>query len=121
MSAFDNLKGKASGLFDKAADAVRGHEDQVKQGIAKAGDFIDQKTGGKYADRIDSVQQKAGDAVNRLGSQDRPGETGTTTGTTPGSGTGTPSTGTPGTETPSAPTEDATQPDPTKVDPDLGR
>ncbi|MEH0109992.1 antitoxin [Tersicoccus sp. MR15.9] len=120
MSAFDNLKGKASDLMGKAADAVRGHEDQVKQGIEKAGDFIDQKTGGKYADRIDSVQQKAGEAVNRLGSQDHTGGAGTTPGTTP-AGTGTTGTGTPGTETPSAPTEDATQPDPTKVDPDLGR
>lgn len=120
MSAFDNLKGKASGLIGKAADAVRGHEDQVKQGIEKAGNFIDQKTGGKYADRIGSVQQKAGDAVNRIGSQDRPGGTGTTTGTTPGAATG-PSTGTPGTEAPSAPSEDAQQPDATKLDPDLGR
>lgn len=116
MSAFGNLKGKASGLFGKAADVVRGREDQVKQGITKAGGFIDQRTGGKYTGRIDSVQQKASSAVDRLGAKDRSGETGTAsgTGTTPGSTAGT-------TGTPSAPTEDAQQPDPTRVDPDLGR
>ncbi|OMH29365.1 hypothetical protein BKD30_00525 [Tersicoccus phoenicis] len=119
MSAFDNLKGKASGLFGKAADAVRDHEGQVKQGIEKAGDFVDRKTGGKYAERIDAVQQKASGAVNRLRAQHRPGGTGATGGTDTTS-TGT-AAGTAGTETPSAPTEDAQQPDPTKVDPDLGR
>lgn len=58
MSIFDDIKGKAEGL-------LQGHEDQVKDGIQKAGDFIDSKTGEKFKDQIDGVQQAASDFVDR--------------------------------------------------------
>ena len=44
MGIIDDLKGKAQGL-------IRGNEQAIKDGIDKAGDFIDSKTGGKYADK----------------------------------------------------------------------
>ncbi|RAN73360.1 hypothetical protein B5P43_30940 [Bacillus sp. SRB_336] len=58
MSIFDEIKGKAEGL-------LQGHKDQVKDGIQKAGDFIDSKTGEKFKDQIDGVQQAASDFVDR--------------------------------------------------------
>jgi hypothetical protein len=58
LSILDDIKGKAVGL-------LQGHEDQVKDGIQKAGDFIDSKTGEKFKDQIDGVQQAASDFVDR--------------------------------------------------------
>lgn len=47
------------GIFDKAKDALSEHTDKVGTGIDKAGDVVDQKTGGKYADRVDQGQDLA--------------------------------------------------------------
>lgn len=44
------------GIFDKAKDAVSGHEDQVNQGIDKAGDMVDERTGGQHAEQVDKAQ-----------------------------------------------------------------
>lgn len=52
MSFLDDAK-------DKAKDLAGGHEDKVDDGLDKAGDFADDKTGGKYSDQIDSGQEKA--------------------------------------------------------------
>lgn len=58
MGLFDDLKGKAQ-------QVIGGNEQAIKDGIGKAGDFIDSKTGGKYADKIDSVQQGASGFVDK--------------------------------------------------------
>jgi hypothetical protein len=54
-----------SGFMDKAKDMADQHDDQVDQGLEKAGDFADQKTGGKYDNQIDkgvdTAQQRTGD------------------------------------------------------------
>lgn len=42
------------------------NKDSVKGGIDKAGDFVDDKTGGKYADHVDQGQDKAKDYVDDL-------------------------------------------------------
>lgn len=44
------------GLMDNLSAAVGGHEDQVKDGIDKLGDLIDDKTGGQYAGQVDQAQ-----------------------------------------------------------------
>ena len=44
------------GIFDKAKDALSEHSAQVATGIDKAGDFVDEKTGGKYAEQVDQGQ-----------------------------------------------------------------
>jgi MT0933-like antitoxin protein len=53
------------GFLDKAKDMADQHDDKVDEGLEKAGDFADQKTGGKYDDQIDkgvdSAQQRTGD------------------------------------------------------------
>ncbi|MFC3850663.1 antitoxin [Corynebacterium hansenii] len=51
-------------LIDKAKDFIDKNPDKVRQGIEKAGDVIDERTGGKYADKIDRVQEEA---AKRLG------------------------------------------------------
>lgn len=56
------------GIFDKAKDAVQGHEGQVDQGIEKAGDAVDARTGGQHAEHVDKAQDMAGD---RLGIPDQ--------------------------------------------------
>ncbi len=60
------------GIFDKAKDMASEHPDQVDQGIDKAGDAVDNKTGGKYADKVDKGQEAAderltGDQANPEG------------------------------------------------------
>lgn len=60
MSIFDDIKGKAEGL-------VAGHEDAIKDGIEKAGDFVDGKTGDKFKDQVDSVQNAASGFVDGAG------------------------------------------------------
>ncbi|MFE0640455.1 antitoxin [Streptomyces sp. NPDC058877] len=45
-------------VFDKLKGMLKGHEGQVSQGIDKAGDMVDEKTQGKYADQVDTAQEK---------------------------------------------------------------
>ncbi|MDV8148465.1 antitoxin [Arthrobacter sp. B10-11] len=59
MGILDDLKGKAQRL-------VGGNEQAIKDGIGKAGDFIDSKTGGKYAGKIDTVQKGAAGLVDKV-------------------------------------------------------
>ena len=47
------------GIFDRAKDALSGHSEQVEAVVDKAGDFIDEKTEGKYAEQVDQGQQVA--------------------------------------------------------------
>ncbi|WP_264794289.1 MULTISPECIES: antitoxin [Arthrobacter] len=65
MSIFDELKGKAGGLKDKAAVLVGNNADSIKGGIGKVGDFIDNKTGGKYSGQVDGLQAKASELIDR--------------------------------------------------------
>lgn len=41
------------GFMDKAKEFADQHDEQVDQGMEKAGDFADEKTGGKYDEQID--------------------------------------------------------------------
>ncbi len=54
------------GLVDKAKDLVAGNKDQVKDGIDKAADVVDDKTGNQHTDKIDMAADKAKDAVDKL-------------------------------------------------------
>ncbi len=53
-------------FVDKAKDLAAENKDKVEDGIEKAGDFIDEKTGGKYADQVDKGQEAAEDFVEGL-------------------------------------------------------
>ena len=67
MSDFlDKAKDLAKDLTGKAREAVTEHSDKIDDGIDKAAEFVDDKTKGKYSDKIDSVQAKAHDVVGRI-------------------------------------------------------
>jgi hypothetical protein len=55
-----DLKGKAQGL-------IRGNEQAIKNGISKAGDFVDTKTGGKYSGHVDKIQNGASKLIDQNG------------------------------------------------------
>lgn len=47
------------GIFDKAKDALQGHEDKVDQGIERGGDLVDERTGGQHSEHVDRAQEMA--------------------------------------------------------------
>ena len=60
------------GIFDKAKDALSEHSEHVDTGIAKAGDFVDDKTEGKYAEHVDKGQDLAATRVREYADEDQP-------------------------------------------------
>jgi hypothetical protein len=54
-----------SDFLNKAKDFADQHEEQVDQGIEKAGDQVDERTGNKYSEQIDkgvdAAQDRTGD------------------------------------------------------------
>ncbi|TLF82784.1 antitoxin [Nocardia cyriacigeorgica] len=46
-------------------DLAAKNADKVDSVIDKAGDIVDQKTGGKYADKVDTAQEAAKNAVRK--------------------------------------------------------
>ena len=67
MAGFDELKGKVEGLVGQAGEFASQHADQISEGIDKAGDFVDEKTDGKYAEQVDGAQEGAKNFLNGLG------------------------------------------------------
>ncbi|QLY34199.1 antitoxin [Nocardia huaxiensis] len=57
---FDNLKDAAG----KAADLAAQHADKLDPLVDKAGDLVDQRTEGKYAQHVDKVQDAAKKALH---------------------------------------------------------
>jgi len=59
------------GFMDKLNQAkdklLREHGDKVEEGVDKAADFVDEKTGGKYSDQIDSGADKAKEHIQQYG------------------------------------------------------
>lgn len=52
-------KGKRMGFLDKAKDVLAQNADKVETAIDKAGEFVDDKTQGKYSDTIHKVADEA--------------------------------------------------------------
>ena len=50
-------------ITDKAKDLLHKNEEKVEQGIDKAADVIDEKTGHKHTDKIDSAVEKIKGAI----------------------------------------------------------
>jgi hypothetical protein len=55
-------------------NVVKQNPDKIKAGVEKAGDLIDKQTGGKYAEKVDTVQQKVGTFVDKQTSEEAPGQ-----------------------------------------------
>ena len=52
-------------FFDKVKDLADQHDEKVDQALEKAGDVVDDKTGGKYTEHIDKgvdmAQERTGE------------------------------------------------------------
>ncbi|SPM34741.1 hypothetical protein MRAB57_2561 [Mycobacterium rhizamassiliense] len=58
------------GLLDKAKDLLAQNADKVGTAIDKAGEFVDDKTQGKYTDTIHQVQEQAKKAAESAAKDD---------------------------------------------------
>ncbi|MER8067702.1 antitoxin [Streptomyces sp. NPDC094034] len=70
MSFLDSLKAKIGPAKNKVADLAQQHGDKIEHGLEKAARTVDQKTKGKYSDKIDSGTGKAKDALGKLAHKD---------------------------------------------------
>ncbi|OIJ86230.1 kanamycin biosynthetic protein [Streptomyces sp. MUSC 14] len=52
-------------VLDKLKELLKGHEEQAGKGIDKAGDFVDEKTQGKYQSQVDTAQDKLKEQLGR--------------------------------------------------------
>ena len=68
MGLSDRLKD----LRSKAEDAVVDHKDQIQQTVQKVGEAADQRTGGKYHEKIQQAGEKATGFVEGLGEEAAP-------------------------------------------------
>jgi hypothetical protein len=66
----DGAKECAMSMLDKLKGLLKGHEEQAGKGIDKAGDYVDERTQGKYRSQVDTAQDKLRE---QLGGQD-PGQ-----------------------------------------------
>ncbi|GGP45420.1 antitoxin [Streptomyces melanogenes] len=61
-------------VMDKLKQMLKGHEDQAGQGIDRAGDFVDEKTQGKYSSQVDTAQEKLKEQLGSDRTQEQRGE-----------------------------------------------
>jgi hypothetical protein len=59
---FDELK-------NKAKDLIGEHGDKVDQGVERAGQFADDKTGGTHSEHIDKGEDKLKEGLRNFGDQ----------------------------------------------------
>lgn len=59
-------------MLDKIKGMLKGHEDQARKGVDKAGDMVDKKTNGKYGGQVDKVQEKLNDQLGSRPPNDQP-------------------------------------------------
>ncbi|TKA10884.1 antitoxin [Actinacidiphila oryziradicis] len=59
-------------MLDKIKDMIKGHPHQTRQGVEKAGDMTDKKTGDKYTHQVDTGQQKLNE---QFGNDEKPPHT----------------------------------------------
>jgi hypothetical protein len=62
----DKAKEVAQRFGDKARGLFSQHSDKADAAIDKAGDVVDDKTGGKYTEHVDKARDAAHDAVDKL-------------------------------------------------------
>ncbi|MGQ4411699.1 antitoxin [[Kitasatospora] papulosa] len=73
MGFLDNLKAKLAPAKEKVGDLAQQHGDKIDQGLDRAARTVDERTKGKYSDKIVSGTQKAKDAFDRLGNKNEGG------------------------------------------------
>jgi hypothetical protein len=73
MGLLDSVKNLGKTAKHKADDLAEQHGDKVKSGIGKAGDFVNKRTHGKHAEKIDRVVETGKDKVDDL-AEPEPGD-----------------------------------------------
>lgn len=73
MGLLDQLKAKLDPAKDKVSGLAQQHGDRIQHGLDKAARTVDERTKGRYSDRIQTGTGKAKDAMNRLAHKDGPG------------------------------------------------
>ncbi|GAA4379297.1 antitoxin [Paeniglutamicibacter cryotolerans] len=72
MSVFDELKGKAEELKGKATELVHENADKLHDAVENVGNFVDEKTGGKFAEHVDKVQDTAKGLIDKVDGGETP-------------------------------------------------
>ena len=70
MGFLDTLKAKLAPARDKVSDLAQQHGDRIDHGLDKAARLVDEKTRGKYSDKIESGTGKAKEALDRISHKD---------------------------------------------------
>lgn len=70
MGFLDNMKAKLGPAKDKVSDLAQQHEGRIGQGLDKAARTVDDKTKGKYSDKIETGTGKAKHALGRIAHKD---------------------------------------------------
>ncbi|WP_103939157.1 antitoxin [Thermomonospora echinospora] len=60
-------------IVSKVKQMLGQHPDRAREGVRKAGDEFDERTGGKYSDQVAQGRQRAEEYIEREGGQPRPG------------------------------------------------
>ena len=81
------LGDKFKSIAKQAQEAVVEHKDQLHDAVDTAGVVADRKTRGRHSAKIAKFSRKAGDAIDKLGSENEPGS-GSRAGAGPGAGPG---------------------------------
>ncbi|MFF4793417.1 antitoxin [Streptomyces sp. NPDC001276] len=92
MGLLDNMKARIGPAKEKVSDLAQRHGGTIGQSLDKAAKVVDEKTKGKYSDRIHAGTGKAKDAMDRLahkGGTSPETRTAPEAGTSPDQGTGT--------------------------------
>lgn len=66
MGLFDSAK-------DKATEFANDNPDKLRDGVEKGGDFVDSKTGDKYAEHVDKGQAAIGDKFGGAAGEEQTG------------------------------------------------
>ncbi|MBK3563486.1 MULTISPECIES: antitoxin [unclassified Streptomyces] len=78
MGLMDSLKAKLAPAKDKVSGLAQQHGGKIENGLDKAAKMVDEKTKGKYSDKIQTGTGKAKDAMDRLAHKDDAGSAGST-------------------------------------------
>ncbi|MDQ0949149.1 hypothetical protein QFZ24_003072 [Streptomyces phaeochromogenes] len=79
MGLLDNLKARLAPAKEKVSDLAQQHGgkiDKIEQGLDKAAKLADEKTKGKYSDKIQTGTGKAKGALDRLAHKESDGTDG---------------------------------------------
>ncbi|MFF4363013.1 antitoxin [Streptomyces sp. NPDC001604] len=79
MGLLNNLRAKLNPAKDKVSGLAQQHGDKITHGLDKAAKVVDEKTKGKYSDKIHTGTGKAKGAMDRLAHRNGAGAGGGTT------------------------------------------